>query len=224
MYVFSGAAAAAPGSEIVVTNRDGAAHQHTMYRNNSTSRIFIAIAAGTLVFAACGGSDDGAPAAETTPAEVPAAEPASELAAESAAGSAIASTGSTSLGDVLVDANGLTLYGFTNDADGTPTYSGGCAEAWPPVIVAGGEVPAGLDTAVFSVASRDDGSMQLVAGKWPLYLFAGDAAAGDVNGRGSGDVWFAAAPDGSLIKEAQGAAAPAETEAEPEIDSLGEGY
>ena len=41
--------------------------------------------------------------------------------------------------------------------------------------------------------------MQLKAGKWPLYLFAGDAGPGETNGQGSGDVWFASAPDGSLI-------------------------
>ena len=38
------------------------------------------------------------------------------------------------------------------------------------------------------------------AGTWPLYRFAGDAAPGDVNGQGSGEVWFVAAPDGSLIQ------------------------
>ena len=40
----------------------------------------------------------------------------------------------------------------------------------------GAEVPAGLDPAVFSVVARDDGSMQLKAGRRPLYTFAGDDA------------------------------------------------
>lgn len=102
------------------------------------------------------------------------------------------------LGTVLVDEAGLTLYGFTNDADGVPTCNGDCADAWPPMIVDGG-LPEGLDPSVFSLVERDDGSMQLVAGKWPLYRFAGDAGPGDSNGQGSGDVWFAAAGDGSLI-------------------------
>jgi len=38
------------------------------------------------------------------------------------------------------------------------------------------------------------------AGDWPLYRFAGDHAPGDVNGQGSGGVWFAMAPDGTLIE------------------------
>ena len=43
---------------------------------------------------------------------------------------------STSLGDVLVDAQGRTLYGFTNDANGTSTCTGACATNWPPLTVA----------------------------------------------------------------------------------------
>ena len=103
-------------------------------------------------------------------------------------------TAPTELGDVLVDAGGLTLYGFTKDADGTPTCEGDCADAWPPLLVDGAELPAGLDPAVFSVVERADGSYQLKAGKWPLYRFAGDADPGETNGQGSGDVWFVVDP------------------------------
>jgi predicted lipoprotein with Yx(FWY)xxD motif len=109
---------------------------------------------------------------------------------------------STELGDVLVDGFGLTLYGFTKDADGTPTCEGACAEAWPPVLAESAELPAGLDPAVFSVVERPDGTFQLKAGKWPLYRFAGDEAPGDTNGQGSGDVWFAVDPADGLIKNA----------------------
>lgn len=104
------------------------------------------------------------------------------------------------LGDLMVDAGGMTLYGFTNDEDGVPTCTDGCAEAWPPLTVEGTELPPQLDPNLFSLVERPDGTMQLKAGKWPLYRFAGDSAPGDVNGQGSGDVWFAVAPDGKLIK------------------------
>ncbi|MEM9561752.1 MAG: hypothetical protein AAGA93_03980 [Actinomycetota bacterium] len=125
----------------------------------------------------------------------------------------IVGTASTDLGDALVDGAGLTLYGFLPDRDaGAPTCNDACADAWPPIIVDGGQVPDGLDPELFSLMPRDDDSMQLAAGIWPLYLFAGDAAPGDVNGQGSGDAWFVVAPDGKLIG-ASGDAAPA-TEAE----------
>jgi len=62
-------------------------------------------------------------------------------------------------------------------------------------------LPAGLDPATFSVVERPDGSFQLSAGAWPLYRFAGDTVPDDINGQGSGDVWFAVAGDGSLVND-----------------------
>lgn len=137
--------------------------------------------------------------------------------AESAVEPTVATTMTTSLGDALVDEDGLTLYGFTNDVDGVPTCSDACADAWPALLVDGPDLPAGLDPDVFSVVNRTDGSFQLRAGVWPLYRFAGDAIPGDVNGQGSGDVWWAAAPDGSLIRGG------GEVAAEPPMGDMSEG-
>ena len=101
---------------------------------------------------------------------------------------------------MLASTDGLTLYGFTNDVDAISTCYGTCAEAWPPVIVdADWTVGPGLDTGIFSTTERDDGTLQLVAGKFPLYGFGGDAAPGDITGHGSGDVWFAVGIDGKLL-------------------------
>lgn len=115
------------------------------------------------------------------------------------AGAAPVEVATTDLGEVLVDTGGFVLYGFTPDEGGTPTCEDACADAWPPVVTDSADLPAGLDAAVFSVAERSDGSFQLAAGGWPLYRFAGDIAPGDTTGQGSGGVWFAAAPDGTLI-------------------------
>ncbi|MEM9654841.1 MAG: hypothetical protein AAGA65_22305 [Actinomycetota bacterium] len=144
---------------------------------------FVVGTDGILITDGEAGADQAAaPAAEAAPAADP-----------------IVSVGTTEAGDVLVDRDGLSLYGFLDDADGTPTCDGACADAWPPLLVDSADLPDGLDPEVFSVVTRNDGSFQLKAGQWPLYLFAGDAAPGDINGQGSGDVWFLAAPDGSLI-------------------------
>ena len=130
--------------------------------------------------------------------------PAEEAAAPTTAPAppAPASVASTDLGDVLVDADGLTLYGFTKDEDGSPTCEGDCADAWPPLLVDGEELPEGLDPEVFSVVERPDGGLQLKAGKWPLYRFAGDSEPGDTNGQGSDGVWFVVDPHGGLLKNA----------------------
>ena len=119
----------------------------------------------------------------------------------------------TPLGTTLVGPDGLTLYAFTNDIDAQSTCYGTCAEAWPPVVVdPEWTVGPGLDSGVFSTAIREDGTEQLVAGKFPLYTFAGDTVPGDVNGQGSGDVWYAVGTDAKLIEEAPGdAAAPTTT-------------
>ena len=102
----------------------------------------------------------------------------------------------------MTSAEGLTLYGFVNDVNAISTCYSTCADAWPPVIVdADWEVGPGLDTGVFSTTEREDGSLQLVAGKFPLYTYGGDAAPGDTTGQGSGDVWFAMNLDGTLISE-----------------------
>ena len=107
----------------------------------------------------------------------------------------------TQLGDVLVDANGNTLYGFTDDMNSMSSCAGSCAQNWPPLTVtAGWKLGSSLDQATFHTIMRSDGGVQLVAGTWPLYTFAGDSQPGDVNGQGSLGKWFAVAPDGTLIK------------------------
>jgi len=101
------------------------------------------------------------------------------------------------------------LYAFTNDTDAKSTCTGTCAEAWPPVIVdPSWSVAPGLDAGVFSTVIRDDGSEQLTAGRFPLYRFSGDARPGDVNGQGSGGVWFVVSTD----------ALPVEGDAAPSIE------
>jgi predicted lipoprotein with Yx(FWY)xxD motif len=156
------------------------------------TRAIIGIGAAALALAACGGgygSDEPSTAADESDV----------AAAPEAAADAPVGRGDTGLGTVLVDAEGLTLYGLTDDTGAVPTCDGACADAWPPLTVDGPDLPAGLDPGLYSVVERSDGTFQLAAGEWPLYRFAGDAAPGDTNGQGSGGVWFAAAPDGSLI-------------------------
>lgn len=172
-------------------------------------------AALTLGLAACGGDDDAAEPTTPVSAE-PVTQPATQPATEASVGdpvttdpsvaepaAAAVAVGTLSLGDVLVDANGLTLYGFTPDTGGVPTCYGDCAAAWPPVLVDAGAAPAagaGLDAALLGTVPRDDtDQLQVVFAGWPLYSFAGDQAAGDANGQGLNDVWFVVAADGELV-------------------------
>jgi predicted lipoprotein with Yx(FWY)xxD motif len=168
-----------------------------------TKSLIGLLAIAAVGVAACGssGSNDASnapgPAAATATAPAP-ASPGSTVAVKVAdkAGAKI-----------LVGADGKTLYGFTNDIDAKSTCYSACAEAWPPVIVdAQWTVGPGLDTGVFSTVTRDDGTLQLAAGKWPLYEYSGDATSGDTNGQGSGDVWFIVGSDAKLVKGGAGTA------------------
>lgn len=160
-------------------------------------RIAMLAAAAALSVAACGSDNKTSTveaAAPVTPAPVPAT-----TAATFGSTVTVKST-DTDLGPVLTDSEGRTLYGFTNDVDAVSTCYGTCAEAWPPVIVPPDwTVGPGIDSGIFSTVIREDGLEQLIAGKFPLYLFSGDAAPGDHNGQGSGDVWFVVKTDGRLV-------------------------
>src|SRR4051812_27864266 len=152
------------------------------------THIVAATALGAIALTACasGSSYGGSKSSNTSASGAPAA------AASNTAGTV--TTGNTKLGRVLVDGNGMTLYGLTTDSMGTSTCDGACASVWPPLTVKGSTLPAGLDAKLFSVITRSDGSHQLQAGKWPLYLFDGDTARGDTNGQGS-ENFFVVNPD-----------------------------
>ena len=106
------------------------------------------------------------------------------------------------LGDILVDADGVTLYMFDSDTrgDAASTCYDSCAQSWPPLTVAesptaGADVSASLET-----FERENGDRQVTANGWPLYYYASDAAPGDANGQGVGDVWWVLAPDGTPVE------------------------
>jgi len=146
--------------------------------------------AGATLLAACGGSGGGSPTAGAVTGGHARAHPAA----------ATINVRSTQLGDVLVDAQGRTLYGFINDANGTSTCTGACATNWPPLTVASGwTVGTGIDRATFHTITTGTAT-QLVAGRWPLYRFAGDSRPGDVNGQGV-ERFYAVRADGSLVKD-----------------------
>jgi predicted lipoprotein with Yx(FWY)xxD motif len=155
-------------------------------------RLFAGAALGTIALAACGSGSGGGYGSS-------AASPTPTTSAPATAQMVAVKTATTPLGPVLVDNNGRTLYGDTADANGMPSCDGACASVWPPVIVSGTTVPSGLDTKIFSVVARPDGTEQLVAGKWPLYTFAGDTNAGDTKGQGS-EGFFVVTPTGGLNK------------------------
>ena len=105
------------------------------------------------------------------------------------------------LGPHLVDADGMTLYLYTKDERNISHCTGGCAEAWPPLLNGENALAGdGLDAERVGIFARDDGSNQVTYNGKPLYYFANDEKAGDTNGQDRGDVWYLVSPDGGPIR------------------------
>ena len=112
---------------------------------------------------------------------------------------------STSLGSVLADARGHSLYLFEADKGSKSACYGQCAAVWPPLLTAGAPVSGtGLKKALLTTAKRKDGKSQVVYAGHPLYFFSGDANAGQVKGEGLvhfGGTWYAVSAAGTKVVE-----------------------
>lgn len=101
----------------------------------------------------------------------------------------------SSLGEILVDGNGNTLYYFTRDVNGESACSGGCLDSWPIYYSEDLEVGTGLNQADFGTITRGDGDMQSTYRGWPLYYYSPTSdgtleAAGATSGEGRNNVWY----------------------------------
>jgi predicted lipoprotein with Yx(FWY)xxD motif len=94
-----------------------------------------------------------------------------------------------------VDSLGHTLYRFDLDARNTSNCSGGCAQAWPPLLLPIGNPtgPPGLP-GILAIITRADGGRQVTYNGLPLYTYAQDIQPGDTNGEGVGGVWHVVHP------------------------------
>ncbi|MCC3775428.1 hypothetical protein K6I33_006546 [Streptomyces sp. UNOB3_S3] len=104
------------------------------------------------------------------------------------------------LSPVVVNGAGFTLYRFDKDSasPSKSTCNGECASTWPPVVVApGGKIFLdGVDRSKAGTVKRDDGTLQVTVGGWPVYRFSKDTKPGETKGQGVGGTWFGVTPDG----------------------------
>src|SRR3954469_6606455 len=158
------------------------------------SSLLLPLAAPVVVAALAGcGSSGNATAAAAAP---------SSTATAAANGPALALR-STSLGRVIVDANGRTLYAFGHDLKNKSRCSGACASNWPPALSKSKpKVGAGIKKAKLRVIKRSDGGRQLSYAGHPLYRYVGDSKPGDVTGQGLnffGGVWNVMSGGGKVV-------------------------
>jgi predicted lipoprotein with Yx(FWY)xxD motif len=110
------------------------------------------------------------------------------------------------LGTVLVNAKGLTLYMFVPDKHAKVTCVGGCAVAWPPVMLPAGAKAVAAGSAKASLLGSDSdpkGGKVVTYAHWPLYTYVGDTKPGAATGQGlnvNGGLWYVLSPSGTVIK------------------------
>jgi predicted lipoprotein with Yx(FWY)xxD motif len=151
----------------------------------SRSRSIGVLGAGGLavlaaVGAGCGGG--GATAATSPPPKTPSGQ------------AATVGISKTSIGQILVNSQGRTLYLFKADQGTKSACTGACAGAWPPLLATGKPTSgSGIDASLVGTATRPEGTTQVTYNGHPLYLFAQDQKAGETNGQGVsafGAEWF----------------------------------
>jgi predicted lipoprotein with Yx(FWY)xxD motif len=151
----------------------------------------LAVPLAALSVAACGGGGNNNATAAGGPPKAPDGK------------AATIGEASTSLGKILVDAQGRTIYLFEKDSGTKSTCSGACAAALPPVRTTGKPtVGSGLTSAKVGTTPRSDGKPQVTYNGHPLYLFQEDQNAGDTNGQGVnafGAAWYVMSPAGNAI-------------------------
>jgi predicted lipoprotein with Yx(FWY)xxD motif len=155
-----------------------------------SSALVGLLVAVTIILAACTGSAQAIQApAITTPAV---AQPVA------AAQEAVVNVAThPTLGQILVDGKGMTLYMFTKDQADKSNCDADCLAKWPPLLTQGNPtLGAGVDAAQIGFATLADGSKVVTYNHMPLYYWVNDSVAGDTTGQGVGSVWYVVSPAG----------------------------
>jgi predicted lipoprotein with Yx(FWY)xxD motif len=147
-------------------------------------KLSVPALTASVVLAACGSSSSKTPASTST-----------QSAAQSAgSSSATVKTASSSLGTILVNAQGMTLYHLSAEQGGKfICTTSACTGIWHPLTVTAGSTPSGAVGSLGTI-KRPDGTTQVTYNGAPLYTFAQDHTPGETTGQGIKDVgtWTAA--------------------------------
>jgi len=112
----------------------------------------------------------------------------------------------TTLGNILVNGRGFTVYAFTRDSRNHDSCVniGGCTGIWPLVRTDGAPgLGPGVRRALVGTIKLPDGTRQVTYAGHPLYTYIGDSGPGDTSYVGLsqfGGRWPALNPAGHLVK------------------------
>lgn len=109
-----------------------------------------------------------------------------------------------SLGTVLVNDQGRTLYLFMPEKGGKVKCTGSCASVWPPLKASSGTPSAsgGAHASMISTVADPSGGSIVTYNGWPLHTYASDSGPGVASGQGIngfGGLWYVISPSGSQV-------------------------
>jgi predicted lipoprotein with Yx(FWY)xxD motif len=113
----------------------------------------------------------------------------------------VVAVGTTSLGNVLTNGAGETLYVSNKDKKGVSSACDAtCAKTWiPDTVVSKATAGTGIDATKLSTITRSDGSKQVTYDGWPLYRYNDDTKAGDTKGEKVANEWYAVDAAGKTV-------------------------
>jgi predicted lipoprotein with Yx(FWY)xxD motif len=170
-------------------------------------KLSLPAIAASLLIAACGSSSS----SNTTSS--------ASQAGTSSSGAVVVKTASSSLGTILVDSQGMTLYHLSGEQNGKfICTSSACLGVWHPLAAPSNGAQGG-EVGSLGTVKRSDGTIQVTYKGTPLYTFTQDQQPGETKGQGIKDVgtWS--------VVTASSSSTPPSTSSAPEPEkSSGGGY
>ena len=145
-------------------------------------KLSLPAIAASLLIAACGSSSSSN--TTSSAASTQTAAPTSS----SSSSAVVVKSASNSLGTILVDSQGMTLYHLSGEQNGKfICTSSACIGVWHPLIASSSGTPSG-EVGSLGTVKRPEGTVQVTYRGTPLYTFTGDQQPGETKGQGIKDV------------------------------------
>ncbi|HEY3865707.1 MAG TPA: hypothetical protein VGL54_06440 [Solirubrobacteraceae bacterium] len=167
-------------------------------------KLSLPALAASVLLAACGSSSS-----SSTTSSAANTQPAAQTTSSSSS-AVVVKSASSSLGTILVDSQGMTLYHLSGEQNGKfICTSSACVGVWHPLVAPSSGAPSGEGVTLGTV-KRPEGTVQVTYKGMPLYTFTGDQQSGETKGQGIKDVgtW-------SVITTGSGSAPAASTSSAP---------
>lgn len=115
----------------------------------------------------------------------------------------------SSLGKIVTDNAGRTLYTFSKDEKDKSHCASSCLETWPPLTVGDtSQIRAEKYMGTVMAFAREDGAFQISLDGKPLYYYKGDTNPGDMLGEGVEKKWSVARTQMTQVLPAPSSSAP----------------